>query len=148
MEEYDFDTPVDRHHTSSLKWDRFGDSDIIPLWVADMDFRSPPAVTRELAKRIEHGVFGYGVIPPTLGDVVCAMLVRRYGWLVTPEELVWLPGLVCGLNLACRSVGVEHDDVITLVPIYPPFLTAIAVFISTRCTSPSNQSATIDRHFL
>jgi cystathionine beta-lyase len=124
MKDFDFDTPVDRSHTASLKWDRYGDRDIIPLWVADMDFRSPPAVIRALGSRVEHGVFGYGIAPEGLAEVVCEMLAGKYGWQVEPGHLVWLPGLVCGLNVACRSIGAAHDEVVTLVPIYPPFLTA------------------------
>jgi cystathionine beta-lyase len=122
--DFDFDTAVDRSHTASLKWERYGNRDIIPLWVADMDFRSPPAVIRALERRVEHGVFGYGTVPKDLSAVVCEMLAVKYGWLVEPQHLVWLPGLVCGLNVACRSVGAENDEVISLVPIYPPFLTA------------------------
>ena len=124
MKDFDFDAPVNRQHTASLKWERYADQDIIPLWVADMDFRSPPAVIGALGRRIEHGVFGYGTAPKALTELVFEMLSGRYGWQVEPEHLVWLPGLVCGLNVACRAVGAEHDDVITLVPVYPPFLTA------------------------
>jgi cystathionine beta-lyase len=124
MKDFDFDTPVERYHTSSLKWDRYRNRDIIPLWVADMDFRSPPPVIRALGRRVEHGVFGYGAVPKGLIDLVCEMLARKYSWQIEPEHLVWLPGLVCGLNVACRSVGTASDEVMTLVPIYPPFLTA------------------------
>ena len=124
MKDFDFDEPVARYHTASLKWERFADRDIIPLWVADMDFRSPPAVMQALSRRVEHGVFGYGVAPKAVTELVCEMLDRRYSWQVEPEYIVWLPGLVCGLNVACRSVGAEHDEVLSLVPIYPPFLTA------------------------
>jgi len=124
MTDFDFDTPVDRCHTGSLKWDRYAGRDIIPMWVADMDYRSPPAVIQALGRRIEHGVFGYGAAPGALNELVCEMLARKYSWQVEPEHLVWLPGLVCGLNIACRAVGTEHDGVMTLVPIYPPFLTA------------------------
>jgi cystathionine beta-lyase len=115
MKDFNFDTPVDRCNTASLKWDRYGNRDIIPLWVADMDFRAPTAVIEALGKRVEHGVFGYGVVPESLNGVVVEMLGRRYGWQVAPEHLVWLPGLVCGLNVACRSVAAEHDDVMTMV---------------------------------
>jgi cystathionine beta-lyase len=89
-----------------------------------MDFRSPPVVIDALTRRVEHGVFGYGIAPAGLVDVVCEMLSRRYAWQVEPQWLVWLPGLVSGLNVACRSVGKEGDEVMTLVPVYPPFLTA------------------------
>ena len=124
MMDFDFDSPVDRHLTASLKWERYKNKDIIPLWVADMDFRSPPVVIDALTRRVEHGVFGYGIVPAGLVDVVCEMLSRRYAWQVDPQWLVWLPGLVSGLNIACRSVGKDGDEVMTLVPVYPPFLTA------------------------
>jgi cystathionine beta-lyase len=89
-----------------------------------MDFRSPTAVIEALGRRVEHGVFGYCVAPKSLYEVVVEMLAKRYRWQVDPEHLVWLPGLVCGLNVSCRSVGAEYDDVMTMAPIYPPFLTA------------------------
>ena len=124
MKNFDFDTPVKRHATSSLKWDRYMGRDIIPLWVADMDFRSPPAVIEALQQRVDHGVFGYGVAPAELYETVCTMLATKYEWQVQPEWLIWLPGLVSGLNIACRAIGGQGDAVMTMVPIYPPFLTA------------------------
>ncbi len=124
MKDFNFDLPVDRYHTASLKWERYKNKDIIPLWVADMDFSSPSVVIDALTRRVEHGVFGYGIAPTGLVDVVCEMLSRRYAWQVDPQWLVWLPGLVSGLNIACRSVGKDGDEVMTLVPVYPPFLTA------------------------
>jgi cystathionine beta-lyase len=122
--EPDFDAPVDRTGTGSLKWDRYAGRDVIPLWVADMDFRSPAAVVDALHRRIEHGVFGYGTPPPGAEAAVLAMLQREYDWTVQPEWLVWLPGLVTGLNVLCRSVGSPGDQVVTMTPVYPPFLSA------------------------
>ena len=124
MKTFDFDTPVERHNSASLKWERYGAKDIIPLWVADMDFKSPPAVIQALTRRVEHGIFGYGAAPKTLTARICEMLAQKYSWQIEPEHIVWVPGLVCGLNVACRSIGAQHDDVLTMVPIYPPFLTA------------------------
>ena len=121
---FDFDTPVERRATASLKWDKYRNRDIIPLWVADMDFRSPPAVIRALQQRVAYGVFGYTIAPQELNDVVVVMLKNLYGWEIEAEWLVWLPGLVTGLNVVCRAVGEEGDDVMTAVPVYPPFLTA------------------------
>jgi len=121
---FDFDTPIDRRNTSSEKWDKYADRDIIPLWVADMDFRSPPAVIDALHLRVEHGVFGYTGPPTELVATVVEMLACEYDWPVQAEWLVWLPGLVCGLNVACRAVGQTGDGVATFTPVYPPFLSA------------------------
>ena len=121
---FDFDTPVERRATASLKWDKYRNRDIIPLWVADMDFRAPPAVIRALQQRVANGVFGYTIAPQELNDVVVVMLKNLYGWEIEAEWLVWLPGLVTGLNVVCRALGQKGDDVLTAVPVYPPFLTA------------------------
>lgn len=123
-EQFNFDTPVDRRGTASEKWDKYAGRDIIPLWVADMDFRSPPAVIEALQKRVNHGVFGYTAPPRDLIAAVQKMLQSKYGWPVREEWLVWLPGLVCGLNVACRAVGEPGDGVVTFTPVYPPFLSA------------------------
>src|SRR5450631_3664926 len=121
---FDFDTIVDRSSTSSEKWDRYQGRDVIPLWVADMDFRSPPAVSAALHERIEHGVFGYSHPPRGLVEAVLEHLERDFGWQVRPEWLVWLPGLVCGLNVLSRAIGETGDEVITFTPVYPPFMSA------------------------
>jgi cystathionine beta-lyase len=123
-EVFDFDTPVDRNNTGSEKWNKYKGRDIIPLWVADMDFRSPPALIAALQKRVEHGVFGYTYPEQELIDIVTSALIRDYDWTIDPEWLVWLPGLVCGLNVLCRAIGEPGDDVLTFTPIYPPFMTA------------------------
>ena len=121
---FDFDTPVERRGTASMKWEKYKDKDIIPLWVADMDFRSPPAVIRAVQQRTAYGVFGYTLTPEELNDRVVSMLRETCDWSVKPEWLVWLPGLVTGINVACRAVGADDDDVMTAVPVYPPFLSA------------------------
>jgi cystathionine beta-lyase len=123
----DFDTPIDRRNTSSEKWDRYAGRDIIPLWVADMDFHSPPAVIQALQARVDHGVFGYTGVPDELAVAVQEMLQREYDWRVEKKWLVWLPGLVCGLNVACRAVGEAGDGVATFTPVYPPFLSTPAL---------------------
>lgn len=120
----DFDTIIDRSRTGSEKWDKYQGRDIIPLWVADMDFRSPPAVIAALHERVEHGVFGYSHPQQGLLDAVLRHLERDFGWQVRPEWLVWLPGLVCGLNVLSRAVGEAGDEVISFTPVYPPFLSA------------------------
>jgi cystathionine beta-lyase len=121
---FDFSIPLERRDTASMKWDKYKGRDIIPLWVADMDFCSPPAVIDALQQRIAHGVFGYTIPPESLNTIVVKMLQADYGWSIEPHWLVWLPGLVTGLNVACRAVGKDDDNVMTAVPVYPPFLTA------------------------
>ncbi len=121
---FDFNEIVDRRGTASTQWEKYPGRDVIPLWLADMDFRSPPAVIAALRRRVEHGVFGYTSVPPELVDAVRSMLLAAYGWEVQPEWLVWLPGLVTGLNVVCRAAAAPGEEVLTAVPVYPPFLTA------------------------
>lgn len=124
---FDFDTPIDRaggEFRDSTKWNKYAGREVIPLWVADMDFAAPPAVLEALQRRVEHGVFGYSQPWPSLIDAVVAHLEREYAWRIDPDWLVWLPGLVTGLHVACRSVGADDDAVFTATPIYPPFLSA------------------------
>ncbi len=121
---HSFDQHVDRRRTSSQKWLKYGDQDVLPMWVADTDFMSPPAVLKALHQRIDHGVFGYTLPPRELTEAVIERFSSLYSWQLDPEWLVWLPGLVCGLNLACRSTGVEQSGVISPKPIYPPFVSA------------------------
>jgi cysteine-S-conjugate beta-lyase len=121
---FDFDTVIDRRGTSSEKWDKYEGRDIIPLWVADMDFRSPPAIIEALHERVSHGIFGYTAPPRELAAEVSAALFREHGWAIEAEWLVWLPGLVTGLNVACRAVGEPGDEVVSFTPVYPPFLSA------------------------
>ncbi|MDD2321512.1 MAG: PatB family C-S lyase [Geobacteraceae bacterium] len=120
----DFDEIIERRESSSLKWERYRGRDIIPLWVADMDFRSPPPIIDALRHRSDHGVFGYTLPPPGLADAVGEQLRNDYDWSIDPEWIVWLPGLVPGLNLACHAVGDDGDEVLSAVPVYPPFLSA------------------------
>lgn len=120
----DFDAIVDRTHTDSTKFDKYRDTGILPLWVADMDFRSPQPIVDALTARAQHGVFGYTHVPDELIEVIIRRLARLYDWQVTPEDLVFFPGVVAGLNLACRAHTRPGESVITSVPIYPPFMSA------------------------
>ena len=118
---FDFDTPVERRGTDSEKWQRWAGRDVLPLWVADMDFAAPPPVVAALRERVGHGVFGYALPDADHGQAVVDALARTCGWHVEPEWLVWLPGLVCGLTVACRAVGEPGDGVLVTPPVYPPF---------------------------
>jgi len=120
----DFDRPIERRGTESNKWRKY-DPDVLPLWVADMDFPSPEPVVRALRERVAHGVFGYG---PTLEQVtelhelVAARLGRLHGWRVAPEAVVLLPGVIPGFNVACRMLATPGEGLLLQVPLYPPIL--------------------------
>lgn len=122
--EFDFDAPVDRSGSDSVKWRKYAGRDVLPMWVADMDFAAPAAVIEALHRRVDHGVFGYGEAPATTAEAVVTALTRDHGWAIDPSWLVWLPGLVTGLNVACRAVGEPGDAALSATPIYPPFLSA------------------------
>lgn len=119
-----FDQRIDRRQSDSLKWQKYGDSDILPLWVADTDFRSPDCIIDALKNRIEHGIFGYGKSPAELADVVVNRMAERYQWQIQSEWLVFLPGVVSGLNIAVRALTEAHQGTIAPTPIYPPFRSA------------------------
>jgi cystathionine beta-lyase len=121
---FDFDRVLDRRNTDSLKWGRYRGRDILPLWVADMDFQAPPAVLEALHRRVDQGIFGYVVPGDELVEVIVTRLQERYRWKIQPSWIVWLPGLVPALNVACRAVGDDGDEVLTFTPVYPPFLSA------------------------
>lgn len=121
---YDFDEIIDRTCTSSLKWEKYKDRDIIPMWVADMDFKVPPAILDTLRQSIEHGILGYTVIPDDLNKILIAKLNDLYNWNIEKEWILWVPGVVCALNIACATFGGPQDKIVTTTPIYPPFLTA------------------------
>ena len=121
---FDFDTVFDRRHSDSLKWNKYKSRDVIPMWVADMDFPSPAPIIEALHRRVDHGIFGYAVPPDELVEVVVARMWEKYQWKIESSWIVWPPGLVPALHLACRAFGDEGDEVLTFTPVYPPFLTA------------------------
>lgn len=118
----DFDHILDRRSIPGDKWGRYAGRDVLPLWVADMDFAAPPEVLAALRARIDHGVFGYTHPWPSLEQAVVEGLARDHDWHIEPDWLVWLPGVVTGLNLACRATTPAGSRVFTATPVYPPFL--------------------------
>jgi cystathionine beta-lyase len=119
---FDFDTPPDRRGTDSQKWLRYAGRDVLPMWVADMDFTSPPAVIEALRSRVNHGIFGYARPLASTVDAVIGAMDLRYRWRVDPSWLVWLPGLVSGLSAAVDAFSEPGDEVLCLTPVYPPFM--------------------------
>jgi cystathionine beta-lyase len=121
--DFDFDSPIERRGTASFKWDLYAGG-VLPLWVADMDFASPPQVVEALEARSRHGVFGYSLVPDSLIEAIVAHVGRRYGWRIEGEWVVWLPSVVPGLSLACDAFAAPGGSVLTITPAYPPFLDA------------------------
>lgn len=119
-----FDGCPDRMDTDSLKWSRYRGRDVLPLWVADMDVVCATPIVEALAERVRHGVFGYGIARPDDYKAVVNWVQTQHGWTIQKDWIVWLPGLVPGLNVACRAFTQPGQDVLTFTPVYPPFLTA------------------------
>jgi cystathionine beta-lyase len=124
---YDFDHVPDRQSTNSMKWKRY-DKDVLPLWVADMDYPVAEPILQALRRQIDHGIFGY---PDThaqlspfseLREVLVDRMQRLYNWRVAPEELIFLPGVIVGLNLTCHALATPGGNVLVQTPVYPPFL--------------------------
>lgn len=122
----DFDDAVfqqltDRRRTESIKWN-FYDEDVLPMWVADMDFLCPPEVTEALRRRVEHGIFGYPSEPPRLRGVIVDRLKRRYDWTIKPDWITFIPNVFAGFHLAAHTVARPGDGVLLTPPIYFPML--------------------------
>ncbi len=120
---YNFDALPARRSTESAKW-RIYPEDVLPMWVADMDFLSPEPVIRALKQRVEHGVFGYPMLPDEFTSVIVERMKKQYQWQIQPEDLVFIPGVVTGLNLACQAYSAPGEGVLVQPPVYPPFLGA------------------------
>jgi cystathionine beta-lyase len=117
----DFDTVISRKNTASLKWDKYRDQDILPFWVADMDFKLAAPIQKALEERVAHGVFGYTVAPDGLSEAVIAHLKNEYSWDVDPSWIVWLPGVVTGLAISCRAFCDEGGEIVVNPPVYHYF---------------------------
>lgn len=125
MQIYDFDKPVDRRGTGSLKYDalqeRYGNPRLLPLWVADMDFETPPFITDALRRRLDHSLFGYTVEPPEYFDSIIKWIYDRHGWNVKRDWLSFIPGVVKGIGMAVNVFVKEDEKVIIQPPVYHPF---------------------------
>ena len=117
----DFDTVISRSDTASLKWDKYRGTDILPFWVADMDFRVAAPIQRALEERLAHPIYGYTLAPDGLSDAVINHLNSEYGWVVDPSWIVWLPGVVTGLAVCCRAFCPDGYQIVVNPPIYHHF---------------------------
>ena len=121
---YNFDTCPERTGYGSLKWDKYKGRDILPLWVADMDFVTAPEILDALQHRLDHGVFGYTIPHEAPIEAVIKYLDRQHGYSAKAAWLNFLPGLVPAINLCCHAFTEPGDSVMTATPVYPPFISA------------------------
>ena len=125
MKHYDFDERIDRRNTDSVKWDGmknlWGRDDLLPMWVADMDFRTPPFIIEALRKRLQHEVLGYTFACSQWAESIVGWVRERYGWSIVPEMLTFTPGIVRGLAFAIQCFTQPGDNVLVMPPVYHPF---------------------------
>ena len=120
-----FDQIIDRRDTESAKW-HYYEADVLPMWVADMDFRAPECVIQALQERVEHGIFGYGFIPEGLKEAIIQHLADYQQWTVKPSDIDFISGVVTGFTHAIYSLTEPGDGVLIQTPVYPPILKAPA----------------------
>ncbi|RNB89976.1 pyridoxal phosphate-dependent aminotransferase [Brevibacillus fluminis] len=122
---YDFDQVIDRANTACEKWDdlqnRFGVNDVIPMWVADMDFKSPPSVIQALTQRVEHGIYGYACRPDSYIDALVQWVKRRHQWSIEGEWMAHTPGILPAISVIINSFTQPGDKIMIQTPVYHPF---------------------------
>lgn len=133
--EYDFSRPTDRRGTDSYKWDSAPEADIIPLWVADMDFETFPAITEALQRRIAHGIFGYTRVPEAYYEAVCNWFGKHHGWHINREDIIYTSGVVPAVSAVIKALTLPGDQVIVQGPVYNCFFSSIR---NNGCETVSN----------
>ena len=123
--DYNFDELITRRGTNSYKWDSAADADVLPMWVADMDFRTAPAITEALRRRVEHGIFGYTRVPQTYYEAVASWFARRHGWSMQTDWIMYTSGVVPALSAIIKGLTVPGDKVIAQTPVYNCFFSSI-----------------------
>lgn len=123
--EYDFSISTDRRGTDSYKWDSAPEADIIPLWVADMDFETFPAITEALQRRVAHGIFGYTRVPEAYYEAVCRWFKKRHGWHINREDIIYTSGVVPAVSAVIKALTLPGDQVIVQGPVYNCFFSSI-----------------------
>ena len=123
--EYDFSRPTDRRGTDSYKWDSAPEADIIPLWVADMDFETFPGITEALQRRVAHGIFGYTRVPEAYYEAVCRWFKKRHGWHINREDIIYTSGVVPAVSAVIKALTLPGDQVIVQGPVYNCFFSSI-----------------------
>ena len=122
---YNFDTPVRRRGTACVKWDENEEDGIIPMWVADMDFQTAPAIVEALRRRVEHGVFGYNIVPDSYYEAVQSWFRRRHGWEIERDWIQYTTGVVPALSVIVKAFTEPGDRVILQTPVYNCFFSSV-----------------------
>ena len=122
---YDFDEIIPRRNTRSYKWDSAADNDVLPLWVADMDFRTAPAVVEALERRVKHGIFGYVKVPDEYYQAVTNWFAQRHGWQFQKEWMIYTSGVVPALSAIIKALTEPGDDIVVQTPVYNCFFSSI-----------------------
>ena len=122
---YDFDKQIPRRGTGSYKWDSAGSENVLPMWVADMDFRTAPAIADALLRRVEHGIFGYTRVPDSYYEAVTGWFARRHGWTIDREWMIYTSGVVPAISAAIKALTVPGDKVLVQTPVYNCFFSSI-----------------------
>lgn len=133
--EYDFSRPTERHGTDSYKWDSAPEADIIPLWVADMDFETFPGITEALQRRVAHGIFGYTRVPEAYYEAVCNWFGKHHGWHINREDIIYTSGVVPAVSAVIKALTLPGDQVIVQGPVYNCFFSSIR---NNGCETVSN----------
>lgn len=133
--EYDFSRPTDRRGTDSYKWDSAPETDIIPLWVADMDFETFPGITEALQRRVAHGIFGYTRVPEAYYEAVCNWFGKHHGWHINREDIIYTSGVVPAVSAVIKALTLPGDQVIVHGPVYNCFFSSIR---NNGCETVSN----------
>ncbi|MDK2981560.1 MAG: cysteine-S-conjugate beta-lyase [Chloroflexota bacterium] len=120
MKKINFDQPVDRRHSNSIKWKLYPE-DVLPLWVADMDFNAPQPIVDALQQRVDHTVYGYEGPDQELLEGICGWLERRHNWQVATDDIMLMTGVVSGMNWVANAFKAEGKKVMIQPPVYPPF---------------------------
>lgn len=123
--EYDFSRPTERRGTDSYKWDSAPEADIIPLWVADMDFETFPSITEALQRRVAHGIFGYTRVPEAYYEAVCRWFGKHHGWHINREDIIYTSGVVPDVSAVIKALTLPGDQVIVQGPVYNCFFSSI-----------------------
>ncbi|MBD8938508.1 MAG: pyridoxal phosphate-dependent aminotransferase [Prevotella stercorea] len=123
--EYDFSRPTDRRGTDSYKWDSAPETDIIPLWVADMDFETFPCITEALQRRVAHGIFGYTRVPEAYYEAVCNWFGKHHGWHINRKDIIYTSGVVPAVSAVIKALTLPGDQVIVQGPVYNCFFSSI-----------------------